>query len=127
MYPLYLSCISVFESGLAFFFDFFFFKQKFKPDKPLNHNDLFVLNPLGLGFTLKDLESVPFGVALPIREAIYRCREQPCSDWPEEVCLLIGRQDLTKQAHKMMLAKSKNVSGTIDAYLKIYISCKSSL
>lgn len=59
------------------------------------------------GFTLKDLESVPFGVALPIREAIYRCREQPCSDWSEEVCLLIGRQDLTKQAHKMTLAKSK--------------------
>lgn len=58
------------------------------------------------GFTLKDLESVPFGVALPIREAIYRCREQPCSDWSEEVCLLIGRQDLTKQAHKT-LAKSK--------------------
>uniref|UniRef100_A0A8C6KV77 Anaphase promoting complex subunit 1 n=1 Tax=Nothobranchius furzeri TaxID=105023 RepID=A0A8C6KV77_NOTFU len=62
------------------------------------------------GFTLKDLESVPFGVALPIREAIYRCREQPCSDWSEEVCLLIGRQDLTKQAHKMTLAKSKSVS-----------------
>uniref|UniRef100_A0A3B3XXL5 Anaphase-promoting complex subunit 1 n=1 Tax=Poecilia mexicana TaxID=48701 RepID=A0A3B3XXL5_9TELE len=61
------------------------------------------------GFTLKDLESVPFGVALPIREAIYRCREQPSSDWPEEVCLLIGRQDLTKQAHKMTLAKSKSV------------------
>lgn len=64
----------------------------------------------GLGFTLKDLESVPFGVALPIREAIYRCREQPCSDWSEEVCLLIGRQDLTKQAHKTTLAKSKAVS-----------------
>uniref|UniRef100_A0A3Q1II57 Anaphase-promoting complex subunit 1 n=1 Tax=Anabas testudineus TaxID=64144 RepID=A0A3Q1II57_ANATE len=61
------------------------------------------------GFTLKDLESVPFGVALPIREAIYRCREQPCSDWSEDVCLLIGRQDLTKQAHKMTLAKSKSV------------------
>lgn len=64
----------------------------------------------GAGFTLKDLESVPFGVALPIREAIYRCREQPCSDWSEDVCLLIGRQDLTKQAHKMTLAKSKAVS-----------------
>lgn len=64
----------------------------------------------GPGFTLKDLESVPFGVALPIREAIYRCREQPCSDWSEEVCLLIGRQDLTKQAHKMTLAKDKAVS-----------------
>uniref|UniRef100_A0A8C6NM56 Anaphase promoting complex subunit 1 n=1 Tax=Nothobranchius furzeri TaxID=105023 RepID=A0A8C6NM56_NOTFU len=65
-------------------------------------------------FTLKDLESVPFGVALPIREAIYRCREQPCSDWSEEVCLLIGRQDLTKQAHKMTLAKSKAVSLSLE-------------
>uniref|UniRef100_A0AAQ5ZJ60 Anaphase-promoting complex subunit 1 n=1 Tax=Amphiprion ocellaris TaxID=80972 RepID=A0AAQ5ZJ60_AMPOC len=63
------------------------------------------------GFTLKDLESVPFGVALPIREAIYRCREQPCSDWSEEVCLLIGRQDLTRQAHKMTLAKASVLSG----------------
>ncbi|KAI4812434.1 hypothetical protein KUCAC02_023822 [Chaenocephalus aceratus] len=64
------------------------------------------------GFTLKDLESVPFGVALPIREAIYRCRERPCSDWSEEVCLLIGRQDLTKQAHKMTLAKNKASVGS---------------
>lgn len=63
-------------------------------------------------FTLKDLESVPFGVALPIREAIYCCREQPCSDWSEEVCLLIGRQDLTKQAHKMTVAKNKTAVGS---------------
>ncbi|XP_048864523.1 anaphase-promoting complex subunit 1 isoform X2 [Brienomyrus brachyistius] len=62
------------------------------------------------GFTLKDLESVPFGVALPIRDAIYQCREQPCSDWPEDVCLLIGRQDLTKQAHRVTLARGKSVS-----------------
>ncbi|KAM4592171.1 anaphase-promoting complex subunit 1 isoform 1-T1 [Odontesthes bonariensis] len=64
------------------------------------------------GFTLKDLESVPFGVALPIREAIYRCREQPCSGWSEDVCLLIGRQDLTKQAHKTTLAKSRASVGS---------------
>ena len=70
---------------------------------------LFPFRLIGPGFTLKDLESVPFGVALPIREAIYHCREQPCSDWSEEVCLLIGRQDLTKQAHKMTLAKHKPV------------------
>ncbi|KAI1886381.1 hypothetical protein AGOR_G00213430 [Albula goreensis] len=63
------------------------------------------------GFTLKDLDSVPFGVALPIRDAIYQCREQPCSDWSEDVCLLIGRQDLTKQAHKLTLAKGKSSVG----------------
>uniref|UniRef100_A0A672PRS3 Anaphase-promoting complex subunit 1 n=1 Tax=Sinocyclocheilus grahami TaxID=75366 RepID=A0A672PRS3_SINGR len=61
------------------------------------------------GFTLKDLESVPFGVALPIRDAIYQCREHPCSDWSEEVCALIGRQDLTKQAHKVTLTVGLNV------------------
>uniref|UniRef100_A0A8C2A3Z6 Anaphase-promoting complex subunit 1 n=1 Tax=Cyprinus carpio TaxID=7962 RepID=A0A8C2A3Z6_CYPCA len=61
------------------------------------------------GFTLKDLESVPFGVALPIRDAIYQCREHPCSDWSEEVCALIGRQDLTRQAHKVTLTVGLNV------------------
>ncbi|XP_019371655.1 PREDICTED: anaphase-promoting complex subunit 1 isoform X1 [Gavialis gangeticus] len=61
-----------------------------------------------VGFTLRDLESLPFGVALPIRDAIYRCREQPASDWPEAVCLLIGRQDLSKQAREGNLPKSKS-------------------
>ncbi|XP_069035969.1 anaphase-promoting complex subunit 1 [Lepisosteus oculatus] len=63
------------------------------------------------GFTLKDLESVPFGVALPVRDAIYQCREQPSSEWSEDVCLLIGRQDLTKQAHEFTLAKGKSTVG----------------
>ncbi|RXM27211.1 Anaphase-promoting complex subunit 1 [Acipenser ruthenus] len=63
------------------------------------------------GFTLKDLESVPFGAALPIRDAIYQCRKQPSSDWSEAVCLLIGRQDLTKQAHEVTLAKGKATIG----------------
>ncbi|XP_077585962.1 anaphase-promoting complex subunit 1 isoform X1 [Stigmatopora nigra] len=64
------------------------------------------------GFTLKDLETVPFGVALPIREAIYHCRKQPCADWSEEVCLLIGRQDRTRQAHNTNPAKSKSSVGS---------------
>ncbi|XP_041922218.1 anaphase-promoting complex subunit 1 isoform X2 [Alosa sapidissima] len=63
------------------------------------------------GFTLKDLESVPFGAALPIRDAIYQCREHPCSDWSEDVCALIGRQDLTKQAHKVTPTKAKTSVG----------------
>ncbi|KAM4693876.1 anaphase-promoting complex subunit 1 [Discoglossus pictus] len=60
-----------------------------------------------IGFTLRDLESLPFGVALPIRHAIYQCREQPNSDWPEAVCLLIGRQDLSKQACDENIPKAK--------------------
>uniref|UniRef100_A0A287BCM0 Anaphase-promoting complex subunit 1 n=1 Tax=Sus scrofa TaxID=9823 RepID=A0A287BCM0_PIG len=61
------------------------------------------------GFTLRDLETLPFGIALPIRDAIYHCREQPASDWPEAVCLLIGRQDLSKQACEGNLPKGKSV------------------
>uniref|UniRef100_A0A8C3TSE6 Anaphase-promoting complex subunit 1 n=1 Tax=Catharus ustulatus TaxID=91951 RepID=A0A8C3TSE6_CATUS len=67
----------------------------------------------GSGFTLRDLESLPFGVALPIRDAIYQCREQPASDWPEAVCLLIGRQDLSKQAWEGSLQKGKSSVGTV--------------
>uniref|UniRef100_A0A8D2Q607 Anaphase-promoting complex subunit 1 n=1 Tax=Varanus komodoensis TaxID=61221 RepID=A0A8D2Q607_VARKO len=67
------------------------------------------LSKITSGFTLRDLESLPFGVALPIRDAIYHCRQQPASDWPEAVCLLIGRQDLSKQACEGNLPKYKAV------------------
>lgn len=62
-----------------------------------------------VGFTLRDLETLPFGIALPIRDAIYHCREQPDSDWSEAVCLLIGRQDLSKQACEGNLPRGKSV------------------
>uniref|UniRef100_A0A8C4RIV1 Anaphase-promoting complex subunit 1 n=1 Tax=Erpetoichthys calabaricus TaxID=27687 RepID=A0A8C4RIV1_ERPCA len=68
---------------------------------------------LFLGFTLRDLESVPIGVALPIRDAIYHCRTQPSSGWSEDVCMLIGRQDLIKQAHEVTIAKGKSVSSDL--------------
>lgn len=71
---------------------------------------LFLLSFNYKGFTLRDLETLPFGIALPIRDAIYHCREQPASDWPEAVCLLIGRQDLSKQACEGNLPKGKSVS-----------------
>ncbi|RLW07223.1 hypothetical protein DV515_00004274 [Chloebia gouldiae] len=72
-----------------------------------------VLWMTSVGFTLRDLESLPFGVALPIRDAIYQCREQPASDWPEAVCLLIGRQDLSKQAWEGSLQKGKSSVGSV--------------
>ncbi|GCC32344.1 hypothetical protein chiPu_0010805 [Chiloscyllium punctatum] len=72
-----------------------------------------VVSLTNLGFTLKDLETVPFGVALPIRDAIYHCREQPSSDWSEAACSLIGRQDLSKQAHEGNLHKTKSAIGHV--------------
>ncbi|CAB4461982.1 unnamed protein product [Rhizophagus irregularis] len=48
------------------------------------------------GFTSKDIESLPFGIALPLREAIRKCKENPPEDWPEAAYILIGREDLAK-------------------------------
>ncbi|XP_069625312.1 anaphase-promoting complex subunit 1 isoform X3 [Ranitomeya imitator] len=65
-----------------------------------------------IGFSLQDLESLPFGVALSIRHAIYQCRQEPASDWPEAVCILIGRQDLSKQACQGNFPQAKSSSTT---------------
>ncbi|GBC06091.1 hypothetical protein RclHR1_06610014 [Rhizophagus clarus] len=48
------------------------------------------------GFTSKDIESLSFGIALPLREAIRKCKETPPEDWPEAAYILIGREDLAK-------------------------------
>ncbi|XP_036606766.1 anaphase-promoting complex subunit 1 [Trichosurus vulpecula] len=84
-------------------------RYSFRHSTPVNSlAEKLVLWMTNVGFTLRDLESLPFGVALPIRDAIYHCREQPASDWPEAVCLLIGRQDLSKQACEGNLPKGKS-------------------
>ncbi|GMH41655.1 hypothetical protein BSKO_09565 [Bryopsis sp. KO-2023] len=43
---------------------------------------------------LRKLESLPFGLALPIREAIHRCKEKPPTGWSMEAYALIGRDDI---------------------------------
>lgn len=41
-----------------------------------------------------DLDVFPLGVSLPIREALYLCRNAPPEDWPPRAYSLIGREDL---------------------------------
>ncbi|CAG8757610.1 2314_t:CDS:2, partial [Funneliformis caledonium] len=41
------------------------------------------------GFTSKDIESLPFGIVVPLCEAIRKCRENPPEDWPEDAYVLI--------------------------------------
>ncbi|XP_074644686.1 anaphase-promoting complex subunit 1-like [Tubulanus polymorphus] len=57
-----------------------------------------------MNLTLKDLEYLPIGVVLPLREAIFQSRVSPPSDWPEQAYVLVGRQDLSKQ----ISSKQKN-------------------
>ncbi|KAL0039031.1 hypothetical protein WJX77_005730 [Trebouxia sp. C0004] len=45
-------------------------------------------------WTLPDLDTLPLGVALPLREALQRCRAKAPSGWPLAAYVLIGRDDI---------------------------------
>lgn len=50
------------------------------------------------GFGLVDLDNVPCGLALPLREALSLCRASPPPDWSKAAYTLIGREDLSAAA-----------------------------
>lgn len=43
----------------------------------------------------KDLETLPPGVSLLLKDIMYRCRERPPSNWPMQAYELVDRQDLS--------------------------------
>jgi hypothetical protein len=49
------------------------------------------------GMTRRELQTMPAGIALLLNDAIYSCRSDPPSDWPESAYRLIVRQDLVAQ------------------------------
>jgi anaphase-promoting complex subunit 1 len=51
-----------------------------------------------MGFTNEELDDVPFGIAIPIREALRVCQMNPPSSWPVSAYTLLGRKDLAKMA-----------------------------
>jgi hypothetical protein len=53
---------------------------------------LFVL--MFTGMTRRELQTLPAGISLFLNDAIYSCRKDPPSDWPESAYRLIVRQDL---------------------------------
>lgn len=55
-----------------------------------------------LNLTAASLERLPEGVAVPLREAIARCQEQPPTTWGPAALDLVGRKDL-----KMLVAPGK--------------------
>ncbi|XVF84048.1 hypothetical protein PTKIN_Ptkin16aG0543300 [Pterospermum kingtungense] len=56
--------------------------------------ELTVLAMVGEKFGLKELDSLPSGVSLPLRHALDKCRESPPADWPASAYVLLGREDL---------------------------------
>lgn len=53
-----------------------------------------VLGMVTAGITPAELECLPIGMALPLRESIWSCRHNPPLDWPAAAYVLIGREDL---------------------------------
>ncbi|XP_062502320.1 anaphase-promoting complex subunit 1-like isoform X2 [Corticium candelabrum] len=49
------------------------------------------------GFSPEILQSLPVGVALPLKEALNQCCSDPPTDWPIEAYHILGRDDLAKQ------------------------------
>jgi len=57
-----------------------------------------VLGMVWFGFTLADLETVTFGLSIPLREALRECRSNPSGRWPADAYVLVGREDMAALA-----------------------------
>ncbi|CAG8433353.1 1562_t:CDS:10 [Diversispora eburnea] len=58
-----------------------------------------ILEIVNVGYFIKDIDSLPFGIVVPLREAIRKCREKPPANWPGEAYILIGREDLAELSY----------------------------
>jgi hypothetical protein len=64
------------------------------------------------GMTRRELQTLPAGIALLLNDAIYSCRSDPPSNWPESAYRLIVRQDLAAQCcHPKQTAGPGSSSG----------------
>ncbi|KAF9112479.1 Anaphase-promoting complex subunit 1 [Mortierella sp. AM989] len=50
------------------------------------------------GFTRSQLDQLPFGVSVPLREALWKCRRNPSPDLNSNALSFIGRNDLAELA-----------------------------
>jgi len=57
-----------------------------------------VLGMVWFGFTLQDLETLTFGLSIPLREALHYCRSNPSGRWPADAYVLVGREDMAALA-----------------------------
>ncbi|KAF9207246.1 Anaphase-promoting complex subunit 1 [Haplosporangium sp. Z 27] len=52
------------------------------------------------GFSNSQLDQLPFGVSVPLREALWKCRRNPSPDLNSDALSFIGRNDLAELASK---------------------------
>ncbi|KAK6466026.1 anaphase-promoting complex, subunit 1 [Scheffersomyces coipomensis] len=58
------------------------------------------------GLTKGDLETYPPGIAIPLKEAISLCQENPSFEWTNKELELVGRNDLSLTGHSVKVASS---------------------
>ncbi|XP_053998022.1 anaphase-promoting complex subunit 1 [Hylaeus anthracinus] len=76
--------------------------------KKIEHSttDRIVLLYHEMGMTKKDLDILPPGVSLLLKDVMYRCRERPPSNWPMQAYELVDRQDLAALGKHLKSSRS---------------------
>ncbi|XP_059145256.1 anaphase-promoting complex subunit 1-like isoform X2 [Physella acuta] len=76
----------------------FSLSKSFRMSLASSQAEKLVLTMTELDLTQRDIDCLPVGISVPMREACLICRSQPPSDWPQSAYILIGRQDLSELA-----------------------------
>ncbi|KAJ3186825.1 Anaphase-promoting complex subunit 1 [Irineochytrium annulatum] len=56
-----------------------------------------VFEMIACGMKSRELDVLPYGLSVPLREAIHSCRVNPNPNWDEKMLYFIGREDIARQ------------------------------
>ncbi|KAK4359004.1 hypothetical protein RND71_021233 [Anisodus tanguticus] len=82
--------------------------------------ELTVLSMVGERVGLQQLDLLPAGVSLPLRDALDKCRDSPPMDWPAAAYVLLGREDL---AFSRLAYSRKSVE--LEPHMSVNMTCMS--
>ncbi|XP_075104821.1 anaphase-promoting complex subunit 1-like isoform X3 [Nicotiana tabacum] len=82
--------------------------------------ELTILAMVGERVGLQQLDLLPAGVSLPLRDALDKCRESPPMDWPAAAYVLLGREDL---AFSRLAYSRKSVE--LEPHINVNMTCMS--
>ncbi|WMV33812.1 hypothetical protein MTR67_027197 [Solanum verrucosum] len=82
--------------------------------------ELTVLSMVGERVGLQQLDLLPAGVSLPLRDALDKCRDSPPIDWPAAAYVLLGREDL---AFSRLAYSRKSVE--LEPHMNVNMTCMS--
>ncbi|KAJ8932971.1 hypothetical protein NQ314_014302 [Rhamnusium bicolor] len=75
-----------------------------------------VLLMVDMKITTRYLDTLPIGIYFLFYNALWKCRENPPSDWPADAYYLLWREDLAAQALKMEKEKQESSQELLGMY-----------